>query len=213
MEMVRQLFEAGVLQSGFWHRFAMTAHSPVGLDPKAFGVKRTDLGVGTFANNELDFEDPVGVNHANFSEGLRKSLFNYMHGVGFDIPLKDWFEIKIPTTTIPKKYIEKQVQSEPPLGYKDQNRILWIGSQPEMLEVEEGFCELIFSGKKEDFAVELPLELGQWICWLLEAVSYEKELNTLKPIRESYESELGDFDEMLESEVWEILRENGLLVF
>jgi hypothetical protein len=30
LEMVRQLFEAGVLQSGFWHQFAMTAHSPVG---------------------------------------------------------------------------------------------------------------------------------------------------------------------------------------
>jgi hypothetical protein len=26
LEMVRQLFEAGVLQSGFWHQF-MTAHS------------------------------------------------------------------------------------------------------------------------------------------------------------------------------------------
>ncbi len=66
MEMVRQLFEIGVLQSGFWHRFAMTAHSPVGLDPKAFGVMRTDLEVGTFANNELDFNDPVGVDHALF---------------------------------------------------------------------------------------------------------------------------------------------------
>jgi radical SAM superfamily enzyme YgiQ (UPF0313 family) len=29
LEMVRQLFEAGVLQSGFWHQFAMTAHSPL----------------------------------------------------------------------------------------------------------------------------------------------------------------------------------------
>ncbi|MDO8968702.1 radical SAM protein [Algoriphagus sp.] len=213
MEMVRQLFEAGVLQSGFWHRFAMTAHSPVGLDPKAFGVKRTDLAEGAFANNELDFEDPVGVDHALFSEGLRKSLFNYMHGVGFDIPLKEWFDIKIPQTTIPKNYIEKQVQGEDFPAFKDQNRIIWIGAQPELMEAEEGFCELIFSGKKEDFAVELPIELGEWVCWLLAKVSYEQPLNTLKPIREHYETELGDFEEMLESEVWEILREHGLLVF
>ena len=213
MEMVRQLFEAGVLQSGFWHRFAMTAHSPVGLDPKAFGVKRSDSAVGTFANNEVDFVDQVGVDHMNFSEGLRKSLFNYMHGVGFDIPLKNWFDVKVPSTTIPKNYIENQVQSEAPQAYKDQNRIIWIGSQPELHEAVEGFCELIFSGKKEDFAVELPTELGEWVCWLLGKVSYEKELNTLKPIREKYEQELGDFDEMLDSEVWEILREHGLLVF
>jgi hypothetical protein len=40
----RQLFEAGVLQSGFWHQFAMTAHSPVGMHPEKFGVvKETEI--------------------------------------------------------------------------------------------------------------------------------------------------------------------------
>lgn len=213
MEMVRQLFEIGVLQSGFWHRFAMTEHSPVGLDPRAFGVKRTDLTLGSFANNEVDFVDPIGVDHGLFSEGLRKSLFNYMHGVGFDIPLKNWFDFKVPVTGIPKKYIQQQIENAAPQTYKDQSRILWIGAQPELMEVEEGFCELIFSGKKEDFALELPLELGEWVCWLLVKVSYTEELNTLKPIRENYEAELGDFEELVESEVWEILREHGLLVF
>lgn len=213
MEMVRQLFEIGVLQSGFWHRFAMTEHSPVGLDPMAFGVKRTDLTLGSFANNEVDFVDPIGVDHGLFSEGLRKSLFNYMHGVGFDIPLKNWFDFKVPVTGIPKKYIQQQIENAAPQTYKDQSRILWIGAQPEMMEAEEGFCELIFSGKKEDFALELPLELGEWVCWLLAKVSYTEELNTLKSIRENYEMELGDFEELVESEVWEILREHGLLVF
>jgi hypothetical protein len=213
MEMVRQLFEIGVLQSGFWHRFAMTAHSPVGLDPKAFGVKRTDFTRGTFANNELDFEDPVGVDHGLFSEGLRKSLFNYMHGVGFEVPLKNWFEVKVSPTSIPKKYIETQIQNEPAQSYKDQNRILWIGSLPDLQETEPNLCELIFSGKKEDFAIELPLELGEWVCWLLAEVSYIQELKTLKPIRKKYEEEMGDFEALLDSEVWEILKEHGLLVF
>lgn len=213
LEMVRQLFEAGVLQSGFWHRFAMTAHSPVGIDPMAFGVKRTHLEKGAFANNELEFEDPVGLDHAIFSEGLRKSLFNYMHGVGFEVPLKNWFEVKVPPTSIPKKYIGTQIQSEPAPAYKDQNRILWIGSLPDLQETEPGLCELIFSGKKEDFAIELPMELGEWVCWLLAEVIYTQELKTLKPIRKNYEEELGDFDAMLDSEVWEILKEHGLLVF
>ncbi|HZI55059.1 MAG TPA: radical SAM protein, partial [Chitinophagaceae bacterium] len=33
LEMVRQLFKLGILQSAFWHLFTMTTHSPVGIDP------------------------------------------------------------------------------------------------------------------------------------------------------------------------------------
>lgn len=213
LEMVRQLFESGVLQSGFWHRFAMTAHSPVGLDPAAFGVKRAGVGEGTFANNELDFVDESGVDHARFSEGLRKSLFNYMHGVGFEIPLKDWFDAKVPSTTISKKFISQQIENESAIAYKDHQRIIWIGAQPELISMEDDdLSELVFSGKKEDFAMELPLELGKWVSEFLAIIAYTNPLNTIKQIRQSYEAELGDFDEMTESEVWEILKEHGLLI-
>ncbi|MBD8490961.1 radical SAM protein [Echinicola sp. CAU 1574] len=214
LEMVRQLFEEGVLQSGFWHRFAMTAHSPVGLDPQAFGVQRTDLELAPFANNEVGYEDPVGVDHALFSEGLRKSLFNYMHGVGFDIPLKEWFDFRVPVTTIPKNYIQRQIVEEPALIYKKHQRIIWIGEQPDIQDSEEpGFVELVFSGKKEDFAMELPEEFAEWVASLLANVSYDQPLSMLKEIWEDYEANVGDFEELVESEVWEILREQGLLVF
>lgn len=213
LEMVRQLFESGVLQSGFWHRFAMTAHSPVGLDPAAFKVKRVGAGEGTFANNELQHDDPTGANHDLFGEGLRKSLFNYMHGVGFEIPLKEWFETKTPATTISKKFISQQIENEPAIGYKDHQRIIWIGAQPELILIEDDdLSELVFSGKKEDFAMELPPELGKWVSGFLATIAYTEPLHTIKQIRESYEAELGDFEEMTESEVWEILREHGLLV-
>ncbi|QDH80844.1 radical SAM protein [Echinicola soli] len=214
LEMVRQLFEEGVLQSGFWHRFAMTAHSPVGLDPAAFGVHRTDLSSAPFANNEVDYEDPLGVDHAAFSEGLRKSLFNYMHGVGFDMPLEQWFDFEIPNTTISENYIQQQLLDEPPFTYKKHLRIVWIGVQPDIQDgEEEGFMELVFSGKKEDFVMELPLEFGEWIAGLLARVSYDQPLHRLQVIWEEYEAAIGDFEELVESEVWEILREQGLLVF
>ena len=38
LETVRQMFELGLIQSGFWHRFAMTAHSPVGLHPAEYSA-------------------------------------------------------------------------------------------------------------------------------------------------------------------------------
>uniref|UniRef100_UPI0040482031 B12-binding domain-containing radical SAM protein n=1 Tax=Algoriphagus sp. TaxID=1872435 RepID=UPI0040482031 len=212
LEMVRQLFEQGVIQSGFWHRFAMTVHSPVGLNPKAFGVVRTDTELGTFANNEVGFDDPSGIDHGMFSEGLRKSLFNYMQGVGLELPLKNWFDFKVPPTSIPKSFIQQQLQEYPPKKVKDQQKICWLGTSPQLEDLEEGMCELIFSGKKEDFALELPLEFGQWTFWLLEKVSYRQPSVNLKEIRASYEKELGDFEELLDSEVWELLAENGLLL-
>jgi hypothetical protein len=212
LEMVRQLFEQGVIQSGFWHRFAMTVHSPVGLNPKAFGVVRTDTELGTFANNEVGFDDPSGIDHGMFSEGLRKSLFNYMQGVGLELPLKNWFDFKLPPTSIPKFFIQQQLQEHAPKKVKDQQKICWLGTSPQLEDLEEGMCELIFSGKKEDFALELPLEFGQWTFWLLEKVSYRQPSVNLKEIRASYEKELGDFEELLDSEVWELLAENGLLL-
>ncbi|GAB3645911.1 radical SAM protein [Echinicola sediminis] len=214
LEMVRQLFEAGVIQSGFWHRFAMTAHSPVGLAPQEFGVYRTDLELAPFANNEVGYEDPLGVDHAAFSEGLRKSLFNYMHGVGFEVPLKNWFDFKVPVTSISKNYIGRQIEEEELLAYKKHHRIIWIGSQPDLMESEEeGHAELVFSGKKEDFAMELPWELAEWVADMLATVSYEQPLNRLQVVWEDYEATMGDFGELVASEVWEILKEHGLLVF
>ena len=38
LEYVRQLFDAGCIQSGFFHRFTCTVHSPVGKQPEQYGV-------------------------------------------------------------------------------------------------------------------------------------------------------------------------------
>ena len=96
LEMVRQLFEAGILQSAFWHLFTMTAHSPVGLDPEKYKVKKVSEAIGTFANNDIEHTDPTGADHESFSFGLKKSLLNYMHGACFDYPLQKWFDHKVP---------------------------------------------------------------------------------------------------------------------
>ena len=104
LEMVRQLFELGVLRSGFWHQFAMTAHSPVGMFPEEFGVIPEQNEI-MFANNDINFKDKTGINHDKFSFGLKKSLFNYMHGICFDYDLQDWSDFKIPKTKIPSDFI------------------------------------------------------------------------------------------------------------
>ncbi len=105
LEMIRQMFAAGILQSAFWHLFTMTAHSPVGLQPAKFNVKRENDNTGTFANNDIVHIDETGADHETFSYGLKKSLFNYMHGIGLEEPLQKWFDFKVPKTKIAPDHI------------------------------------------------------------------------------------------------------------
>jgi len=92
LERVRQLFDAGCIQSAYWHRFAATAHSPIGLHPERYGISLRPLPTVTFAHNDLEFDDPTGADHDFLGLGLRKALYNYMHGVGLDADVRSWFE-------------------------------------------------------------------------------------------------------------------------
>lgn len=112
LEMVRQLFEAGCIQSGFWHRFALTVHSPIAADPEAFGITLLPEPPVTFARNEIPFRDPVKTNHDRLGEGLRKALFNYMHGIGLDQPAHTWFGFRVPKTTVPRDLIESLLAAQ-----------------------------------------------------------------------------------------------------
>ncbi|RYY59727.1 MAG: radical SAM protein, partial [Chitinophagaceae bacterium] len=104
LEMVRQMFAAGVLQSAFWHLFTMTTHSPVGMQPEKFKVRRQSALVGAFANNDLVHIDELGADHETFAFGLKKSLFNYMHGIGLNEPLQKWFDCKVPKPSVAPDY-------------------------------------------------------------------------------------------------------------
>ena len=130
LEMVRQLFEAGVLQSGFWHQFAMTAHSPVGMFPEQFGAVKETEAIGTFANNDINYTDKTGIDHDKFSFGLKKSLFNFMHGICFDYELQDWFDFKIPKTKIGADFIFDALQEENNFNIKPTAKIVWLGGKP-----------------------------------------------------------------------------------
>jgi radical SAM superfamily enzyme YgiQ (UPF0313 family) len=92
LERVRQLFSAGCIQSAYWHRFAATAHSPIGLHPEEYGITLRPPPNITFAHNDIDFIDPTGTDHDLLGGGLRKALYNYMHGVGLDADVREWFE-------------------------------------------------------------------------------------------------------------------------
>jgi hypothetical protein len=113
LERVRQLFEAGCVQSAFWHRFAATAHSPIGKEPDLYGIRLRPEPAVSFARNDLAFDDPTGVDHDHLGEGLRKALYNYMHGMGLDEDVRSWFPPRkrsVPRATVAADFIRRALE-------------------------------------------------------------------------------------------------------
>lgn len=114
LEYVRQLFENGCIQSGFFHRFVCTVHSPVGLNPQDYGIELLPLPPISFAKNDVGFVDPTGVDHDLLGQGLKKAIYNYMHGIGLELDVRDWFDLppvlpkkQVPKTTVPRQKIAR----------------------------------------------------------------------------------------------------------
>ncbi|MDP2891002.1 MAG: radical SAM protein [Bacteroidota bacterium] len=221
LEVVRQLFEAGVVQSAFWHQFAMTAHSPIGLNPAQFKAKIENEALGAFANNDLVHSDPTGANHELFSEGLRKSLFNYMHEVCFDFPLKDWFDFKVPRTTVRPDFIAEAIIVNDFEAPSPNSKIYWLGGPVSARyfsrkKKNQAFkmVELTFFNKKQDLVIQLKQDEGKWLFEQIPEVSVGSNKSiTFAELTKSFEDQTGsDFVLFWNSTAIKNLRENGLLM-
>jgi len=106
LDFVRGLFARGLIQSAYWHRFSLTAHSVFGNNPAAYGLRmrgprghgehegrreRGGPGKKVFALNDLAFDDFSGVDHDGFGAVLNRATYNFMHGAGFEKTAEEWF--------------------------------------------------------------------------------------------------------------------------
>jgi len=220
LEMVRQLFEAAILQSGFWHQFAMTAHSPVGMYPERFGVVKETETIGTFANNDINYIDKTGIDHDKFSFGLKKSLFNFMHGICFDYKLQDWFDFKIPKTTVPSDFIEKALKAESKLNTKSTAKIVWLGHTPDTESFRQykksnsvEMMTLTFHDKKETFSIQTNKNEGEWLASTLQKIAVSNtQVYTFQEIKADFETTMEYFELFWYSKPIYDLRDFGLLV-
>ncbi len=110
LERVRQLFAEGCVQSAFWHRFAATAHSPIGKHPELFGIRLRREPAVSFARNDLEFDDATGCDHDLLGVGLRKALYNYMHGIGLDEDVRAWFPATVPRPTVARTFVRNALR-------------------------------------------------------------------------------------------------------
>ena len=219
LEMVRQLFEIGVLQSGFWHQFALTAHSPVGLNTQDYGIVPQKKAI-SFADNDIDFTDNTGIDHSKFSFGLKKSLFNFMHGIGFELSLQQWFEFKIPKTRIAPNFIEDSLGKSDEFFIKPSAKIVWLNAIPTFTEyvkrkkgTEFNMIELSIQTNTNEVKVAMDAENGKWLLNIFDKISVKNAINiSFSEIKADYESKFDAFEIFWYSKPMHTLRENGLLV-
>ena len=224
LEVVRQLFEAGIVQSGYWHRFSMTAHSPVGKNPAKYQVTAIGPEPGPFAWNDLWHDDPLGANHETFGPGLAKSLYNYLHGVALREPLSFWFDFKTPRPTVPRQLIQQALgEADKPDFAQPNRRLFWLGNPPELSFKTTGGSSpkdkkmtraiLTCYEQAEDFEVKTTELIGPWLHQLLTRLSTDYDAKTLlKEAAATFPPAAGPWENFLQSPAWRLLREKGLLL-
>ncbi len=218
LEMVRQMFELGIIQSGFWHQFALTAHSPIGHNPDAYGIIPLQEEI-EFANNDIQFTDSTGIDHEKFSFGLKKSLFNYMHDMCFDFNLQEWFDFKIPKSTISPDYIEQSLESREPQEIKSNAKLIWIGISPIVNEFkkskkgkEQSYLQLTFNSVNDSLELALPKPEAEWLLNILaSSTALSQPLKTMGSVKSDYEKQFPNFESFWFSDAILDLRYFGLL--
>src|SRR5574344_287188 len=136
METLRQFFEAGLLDSAFWHKFVLTRHSTVYkewqqavqlMNNKSVSINRhrsqknkdiPDIiklhpiepkGNCILAKNGLHFANEQ--QSEKFGAPLDSALEDWMHGENLSVPVQQYFSFKVPAPRIPKDYISQLVKT------------------------------------------------------------------------------------------------------
>jgi radical SAM superfamily enzyme YgiQ (UPF0313 family) len=221
LEIVRQLFEIRSVHSAFWHRFSMTVHCAVGQNPEQFGVKRLSSEIFPFANNDVEFIDKTGTEHEKFGFGLKKALYNFMHEIGLDFDLSDWFDFNVPITTVSPDFIKNTIEKTENDEMKDNSRLLWLGNIPisrEFTKMKKGkllkSAELIFQNRNKEFKIVTDFAIGEFLMKIIPETSIHSEKKILySDFRKVFEKMCeSDFELFVSGRSFKILRENGLVV-
>ena len=217
LEMVRQLFENNVIQSGFWHHFALTAHSPIGLNPSKYSIV-PENPESPFAKNDIPFTDLTGIDHNKFSFGLRKSLLNYMNGIGFDLPLQKWFDFKIPGSIVARDFINSCLNVPVIPRLEPTSQLIWMGGVPVSNTVtvtkkgkSREMLQLTLHNNLHTFNIRFETTKGTWILEILQKMSEYKPFR-FSQFKEAYEQNFDEFELFWHSKPMSELKEYGLIV-
>jgi len=214
LERVRQLFAADLIQSAFWHRFTTTAHSPIGLNPKANGLRILGPPFKGFADNDLIHQDRVGKTPAWLGEGLRRSLLNFLEGRGLRMDIRQWFDHDVPEPQVSETWLRTRLRTPPVTDHPSvERRLVWLGEAPTLHKSGES---LILRGRFGETTIRLSQPERKWFQTVLKQASPHASKTAsypwLRDIQSSFPENAELFEAFLKSSAWTQARAAGLLL-
>ncbi|TKS59407.1 MAG: radical SAM protein [Nitrospira sp.] len=216
LERVRQLVAADLIQSAFWHRFTATAHSPIGLNPAAHGLRILGPEFQGFAENDLLHQDQRGKTPEWLGEGLRRSMLNYLEGRGLTLDVRQWFDHSVPRPRVSSTWVRRllkgrMVEDDP----QAERRFVWLAGQP-VCEPVGRRTRLILPGRTSDHAVTLVSQQAQWLADLIRRSTLQhtpsRPYPPLREAKTTFPGTVKEFEIFLGSTSWEKVRSAGLLL-
>jgi len=207
-EVLRQLFKEGLLDSAYWHRFALTRHSEVFKYSGRFNISVPNRELNPFANNDVNYIDISGSEIDDMGNGLKKAVYNFMLGIELDKDIRSWFDLSLPKPKIKKGFVRKILDSNN-YGVNTDRRILWLGTEA---HIRKKIIEINgISGKIE---YELPKDIADWLCKLInESCIFSTDGVKIQVAIASFPKTSGlGFSDFINNEIWDDLFDAGLII-
>ncbi len=215
LERVRQLVAENLLQSAFWHRFTVTAHSPVGLNPDAHGLRILGPKFQGFAENDLLHHDDRGETPTWLGEGLRRSLLNYLERRGLELDVRQWFDDEVPPPQVSSTWLRRLLKKRTNDDHSDlERRLVWLGG-PVACEQIGKRATLTVTGARQNHAISLPEPEARWLEQLIRDATPRHRSQTYPHMREACRQFSGSestFNAFLATSSWKQIRDAGLVL-
>jgi hypothetical protein len=169
LERVRQLFAHDLIQSAFWHRFTTTAHSPIGLNPQAYGIRLVGPEFGGFAENDLIHEDLHASVPEWVGEGLRAALWHYKEGQELTRDVREWFHERVPKPKVNRTWVKQVLETDQPEDRsRHERKFVWIGGKPDVERGKGELYRIMLPNRTTDEEVRLKRGQGEWFLNLID---------------------------------------------
>lgn len=180
METLRQMFQEGLLDSAFWHKFTLTKHSTVYKEweqGKHPDLKPIPQSPTQFAQNNISFEGEE--KSQKYSDPLNAALNQWMHGQNLQKKVETYFPFKMPQPTIARNFVQSQIQNYEEKRNKAFTTIpaptqeyVWLGGLPLILK-SQNQAQLSWNYQGEQLYADIQKSQAPKIKELLTQISPE----------------------------------------
>jgi radical SAM superfamily enzyme YgiQ (UPF0313 family) len=217
LDRVRQMFAGDLMQSAFWHRFTATAHSPIGLNPKANGLRILGPDFRGFAENDLVHADRQGETPPWLGEGLRRSMLNFLEGRGLSMDVRRWFDHPVPRPRVSAgwaQFVLKRRHAGD--DFQAERRCLWMGRLPVARPTRANRTTLQIAASEREMAMTLPQDQAAWLKEVLTDSRLGKDRCGLYPswrdLRRTFPGPAAEFRSFIQQPPWRQIRAAGFLL-